>query len=439
MHILISTIGSGGDIHPFIAVARELARRGHHAEMLVNPIYEARIRAAVRDGEGVPIRVRPAGAAELYREVERDPRIAHPRRSTRFILDQLMRQAVPTTVEACENAVRERKPDVLFRHHVSIGSRWVARRHGIPVVTGVLAPLFFFSRLEPALFKGWPFENAPPWVRHLRYRLGRATMRHVFDRPLRRQRRELGYPDERDCFYREITDAEAMIGMWSPAFRPPLADDPAGSRIAGFCFFDDLPSDDPHATSIADPTRELDRFLDSCDRSNDPPIVFSLGTVISHHGRRFYAAAAEAARLLDRRAVLLGPRADQLPPSLPAGVIAAPYAPYSRIIPRASALVHHGGIGTTAQCLRAGKPMVVVPHIADQFDHAARGKRLGVSETVHESRVTPERLASALRLVLNEASCARAASMAGAIAREDGPSLVADAIERAAKATPRVT
>ncbi len=442
MRVLITTIGSGGDIHPYIAVAQELARRGHETEMVANPIYEARIREAVTSSDGPPIRVRHLGTIEQYREIESDPRIAHPRRSTRFILDQLMREAVPPTVEACEEAVREFKPDVVFRHHVSIGSRWVARRHNIPVATGVLAPLFFFSRQEPAVFKGWPFENAPPWVRHLRYRIGRATMRMVFDRPLRRQRRDLGYPDERDCFYREIVDAESLIGMWSPAFRPPRLDDPRDAKIAGFCFFDEVPHGDQHAISTSNhrdartnEERNLDRFLDECERANEPPIVFSLGTVISHHGRRFYHAAARAAQTLDRGAVLLCPRRDQWPVDLPKNVIAATYAPYSKILPRAAALVHHGGIGTTAQCLRAGKPMVVVPHIADQFDHAARCRRLGISATVSESRATPDRLVAALQSVLNVESRSRAKALGEAITREHGPALAADSIEQAARST----
>jgi UDP:flavonoid glycosyltransferase YjiC (YdhE family) len=137
-----------------------------------------------------------------------------------------------------------------------------------------------------------------------------------------------------------------------------------------------------------------------------------------------------AARALGRRAVLLCPRPDQAPTELPPGVHVAPYAPYSRLLPRAAVLVHHGGIGTTAQCLRAGRPMVVVPHIADQYDHAARCRRLGLSATVKESRVSPASLVDALRLVLTPEPQARAGAMASAIARDDGPCRVADEIER---------
>ena len=70
MRILLCTIGSGGDVHPFIAVARELARRGHETEMVVNPVYEARVRAAAGPGDGPPIRVRPLGSSETYRQIE---------------------------------------------------------------------------------------------------------------------------------------------------------------------------------------------------------------------------------------------------------------------------------------------------------------------------------------------------------------------------------
>ena len=88
------------------------------------------------------------------------------------------------------------------------------------------------------------------------------------------------------------------------------------------------------------------------------------------------------------------------------------YAPYSEILPRGALTVHHGGIGTTAQCLRSGRPMIVVPHIADQFDNAARAAALGVSRTI--ARPAVDRLTHAIAAVLASQSMAHAAMQTAA-------------------------
>lgn len=427
MRVLITSIGSGGDVHPFLAIGRELSRRGHEVEVAVNPVYEGRVRAAVDPAEGRALRFRAVGTIEQFREVEADPRVADRRASTGFILDQLMRRSVPDTIEAVEASVREFAPDVILRHHVSVGSRWIAQKHGIPCVTGVLAPVFFFSRQDIMVLPNWPFDHVPAWVRRLRVELGRWMLRLAFDRPLNRMRREIGLRPERDAFMHDIMGTDATLGLWSPHFRGAFADDPERSTICGFAVHDV----DPHHEVHHGP---LERFLDRWGEQR--PIVFSLGTIVSHHGERFYRAAMEAATLLERPAILLGPK---LSPSDDSGrVLTLPYAPYSRVLPRAGAMVHHGGIGTTAQCLRAGVPMVIVPHIADQYDHAARVRRHGLGTSLDERLLSGHRLAEAVRAVLDEGTGGRARELARRMEGEDGARVAAELVEAAA-ARPRTS
>ena len=129
--ILITTIGSGGDVHPFVAVALELQRRGHEVEMLVNPHYRERIEAA-------GLRVRPLGTAQDLLDVLHHPHLAKPWLSPLLIIRELIGGSVGPTVEGVQASVREFKPDLIVRHHISLGSRWVAQRERIPVVTCVL-------------------------------------------------------------------------------------------------------------------------------------------------------------------------------------------------------------------------------------------------------------------------------------------------------------
>jgi rhamnosyltransferase subunit B len=112
-------------------------------------------------------------------------------------------------------------------------------------------------------------------------------------------------------------------------------------------------------------------------------------------------------------------------------VIAVPYAPYAQIFPRASAIVHQGGIGTTGQALRAGKPMLVVPYGGDQFDNGARVERLGVGHTIRRNQYQADRVAVVLRQLLESPTYPQQAAMVGQqLQQERGVQVACDAIEK---------
>jgi len=115
---------------------------------------------------------------------------------------------------------------------------------------------------------------------------------------------------------------------------------------------------------------------------------------------------------------------------LPPGVIAVDYAPYAQVFPHASVIVHQGGIGTTAQALRAGKPMLVVPWGGDQYDNAGRIDRLRVGLTIPRKRYKRDRAAMALTQLLQGSSYAeRAEELGRLVRRENGVRFACDAIE----------
>ena len=122
--------------------------------------------------------------------------------------------------------------------------------------------------------------------------------------------------------------------------------------------------------------------------------------------RAFFAAAVGACRKLGRRSLLLTRYREQLPADLPAGAFHADYLPFSRVLPRACALVHHGGVGTAAQALAAGVPQLVVPLRNDQFDNADRLRRLGVARVLTLSRCRERALGRVLGELLDSAEVA---------------------------------
>ena len=176
---------------------------------------------------------------------------------------------------------------------------------------------------------------------------------------------------------RASSPAFGTLALFSPLLARPQPDWPPNTQVTGFVFYEtshELPPD-------------IEAFLDA----GDPPVVFTLGTSAVGAAGDFYDESARAAETLGCRAILLtGTDSRNLPPrKLPSSIMTAGYVPHGAVFPRAAATVHHGGIGTTAQALRAGRPMLVVPHAHDQFDNAFRVQKLGVARTVDDAGTRP--------------------------------------------------
>jgi UDP:flavonoid glycosyltransferase YjiC (YdhE family) len=171
---------------------------------------------------------------------------------------------------------------------------------------------------------------------------------------------------------------------------------------------------------------DLDRFLEA----GPPPIVFTVGFSAVTVAGRFYEESIAAARTLGHRAVLVGRRIGTQQVALPEGVFWCEYGPFSRLFPRAAAVVHAGGIGTTGLAMRAGRPMLVVPFAHDQPDNAERLRRLGVARTISGPRYSAARATAELRHILDDPSYVqRALQVGGQLQQEDGVKAACDALE----------
>ena len=164
---------------------------------------------------------------------------------------------------------------------------------------------------------------------------------------------------------------ERILCMWPSWFSSPQEDWPEGSRTTGFPFYP-LPDGS-------------DLEGDGRSAVDSPPIVFTRGSAASHQ-RPFFEAASECCRLLGRKGILVTPHADDVPRELPTGVTHLSFAPFEKLFFGASAVVHHGGIGTIAYALASGTPQIAVPIIGEQFDLGYRRERLGVGRVLTETR-----------------------------------------------------
>ncbi len=425
VRVLIATIGSAGDVHPFLGVAEELRRRGHEVAMLVNPHFEARVRA-------LGIEYFPLGTEDDLLRVLHSPRLANQRQSPYLVIEALFNNSIEPSYAAMQEAVKAWKPDAILRHHIFPTARWVGEEHKIPVYTAVLAPAMLFAPSEPMIFRS----HMPVWFQKALSRplktAGKYAMRWYVDRPVNQVRAKLGLAPMRDVLYRESHEGTRVLGLWSRHYRGPREDDPKQSQICGYCFFDRARGD---KDAVLEPA--LERFLGKAEERGRPAIVFTLGTTIVHHAREFYEIAVRACREIDRPCVLLTGK-DEAGPASARGaedVCVVNYAAHSLVMPRCAASVHHAGAGSASQAMRSGKPSVAVPFVNDEFDIAHRMENLGVSAYLPASKLARvERGARSLATALSEvttnpAFANRARELGQLIRVENGAATAAAAIE----------
>jgi rhamnosyltransferase subunit B len=210
-----------------------------------------------------------------------------------------------------------------------------------------------------------------------------------------------------------------VLALFSRLLGDTQPDYPRQTVITGFPFYDAAP------TRPADP--DLLAFLDR----GEPPIVFTLGSSAVWIADDFYPVSIAAVRALGRRALLLvGENASALRAQVPESIGVFDYAPHGLVMPRASAIVHQGGVGTTAQALRAGRPALVVPFGQDQPDNARRAARLGVARTITRGQYRVDRLVRELSLLAKPGYAERAHEVGVQVAAERGVENACDEIEK---------
>jgi UDP:flavonoid glycosyltransferase YjiC (YdhE family) len=412
--IVLTTFGSLGDLHPYLAVARGLQARGHEAVLATGECYRRKIEAL-----GIGFRaVRPDCDWVADPEVMR--RLMHPRwgliRVLRMMLP-VLRQSYEDTRAAAEGA------DLLVANLASYATRLVAEKTGLPWASAMHVPTLFFSAYDPPLLPGFPVLSqrlrflGPAFWGPLGWFLVRLT--RGLARPWYRLRKEIGLPPATEA--NPLVEGHAPLlhlALFSKRLADKQPDWPPQTVVTGFPWYDrDGQAGFPPA---------LARFLDD----GPPPVVFTLGSVVAANAGPFYEHSVAAAQRLGHRAVLILKDPRNRLSALPAGVAAFDYAPFSELFPRAAAIVHHGGIGTTGLAMRSGRPMLVMPCAWDQPDNAARAARLGVARILPRHHYTPARAAAELRLLLDKPSYARRAAAVGEqVRQEDGVQAACDALE----------
>ena len=413
MRIVLNTFGTFGDIHPYMALAMELQSRGHVPVIATSDVYREKIEGAGLQSFPVRPNLPQPGdqAADLL------DKIMEPKSGPRFLMEEVIYPAVRDSYHDLLAAVDG--ADLLITHPAAPAGALVGRKTGMPWISTVLAPFSFFSAYDPPVPPFWQ------WTRKLRV-LGPGFMKFALDLAKSRHkdtevaafREELGLSDFGSPIFEGQHSPTLVLALFSKVFATPQPDWPKQTEVTGFCFYDGR-----HETAMP---AELERFLDD----GPAPIVFTLGSSAVWVGRDFFQESIEAAKRLGQRAVLLVGDERNRPSSLPDSMLAIDYAPYEALLPRASVVVHHGGVGTTSQGLLAGVPTLIVPFAFDQSDNAEHARRLGTSRTIYRNNYRVPKVVKALRDLLEQPEYARnATEISKQLKQENGPARAADQIE----------
>ena len=397
--LVVTTSGTLGDFVPFLALAKALQSRGHDVVMAVNP---AMVASATASG----LRAIPCGRQFGPEEVrQRAALFDRPEPATeeeireRFRELELARTA-RDLVAACQGA------DAVIASSIQGTASWVEELIHIPWISATIFAMEFPH-------EGVPLPGDSPYWPLL------VEARNV-------ARAELGLESvPADDWEGRYWSKRLVLIASSRYFSQPVLDAFPQARQTGFW---SAPSSE--VENAIDP--ELRAFLDA----GPPPLVLSFSSQPVRDPAAVVAMHAKAARRLGLRLVIqkgwAGFDRAMLGEDFEDGSIHfAGQVPHDLLFKRALAVIHHGGIGSTAQALRQGRPALVEPHCNDQFFNAQRIQALGVGAALFPGQVTAESLEETLRgFVLTDSAFQRAEAIQEWLRAEDGVDAACQRIEK---------
>ncbi|MBW4685219.1 MAG: glycosyltransferase [Komarekiella atlantica HA4396-MV6] len=411
--VVLTAFGTLGDLYPAMVIALELQNRGHHVVIATTEGYRSKVEEIGIRFHALRPEIPPSMGAE-WTSLLLDPFIDDQGLMDLFCSSQ--RQTYDDLIKAVQGA------DLLVSINCTVVvAPLVAQKTKMRWISCVVDPFYIaedFLGITPFAWVNRAF------VELMTFLVSFIASVLLIHKHISHLRAELGLPQvKRHTFFSDLFSPELVLALYSPVIAKRRSDYPANTQITGFTFDRELPNQELSPT--------LAEFLDS----GSPPIVFTLGSsaVYAADAEKFYTQSVLAAQKLGYRAVLLvGDNTQNLPSNpLPKGIIAVNYAPHSEIFPRAALIVHQSGMGTTAQALLAGIPMLLVPYEYEQPDTAARLVRLGVGRMLKPKQYHADRVTIELNKLLTQPQYkVKALEVRNRIQSEKGVQTACDAIEK---------
>jgi len=398
MRFSIHTLGTRGDIQPYLALSRGLRARGHEV-LVVAPAQFAEMVAA----KGVAFAPLPAEFLAVFDSAEAKKVIGRSGTGfgAGFKLLNYYREIGRRLLDAEWVAARTFAPDAILFHPKALGAPHIAAKLRIPLFLASPLPGFTYTSAFPTPIL--PFGSLG--------RLNRpshALMIHgggiIFAKTIRKWRADALGLSSRG----KAAPLTGTLYGYSPHVLSKPNDWSADIAVTGYWFLDTLDWT---------PDTELADFL----ASGEPPIYIGFGSMPGVDPQRMTSLVVQGLKRARKRGLLatVGGALGQIEPSQHIYVIAG--APHDRLFPLMHATLHHGGAGTTGAALRAGKPTAICPYFGDQPFWARRVDALGVGpKQLDKNAMTADDLAAAFLTMDDFGMRTRAAEVGAAIRAEDG-------------------
>lgn len=401
MRILLAPFGSRGDVEPLVALGLGLVARGHSAEVVAPADF-----ATFVTSYGLPFRRGGPPFRDAFDGTQ----------SELFPLRAAMR-AVSEQFSALEAACALARPDAIVSSMMQFAGPSIAQILGVPHYYTVFCSNYLKSRAYA--FVGLPFRHAPWWFQRAVW-AGQDVLTPPFARPLNALRRARGLPPVRSL-YRHLMESGPLFVAADPAIAPLPADGVANART---------PVHETGAWRLP-VSGTLDETLERFLADGPPPIYVGFGSMVHRDVRGLSRLVRRAVEDAGVRAVLAAGWSGLGAAERPRDSIVIGEVSHDLLFPRMAAIVHHGGAGTTTSAALAGRPQIIVPHIADQYFHGYRMAELGAAPPpLRLFGLGAGALSRALRRAVFEPGFAEhAAALAGRMNRS-GVANAIDVIER---------
>jgi len=386
-HFVIATVGTAGDVFPFIEIARHLLGKNHKVSFITNPYFHNPVTST-------GLSLIPFGNTEQLIALMNDPNMWNPRTGFRVVWAKVIQPNI-LCIRSYIQSLEPKEEVVILSHPALLALANLARadRKNVKVVLFHLCPTVIRSYFNK-LALGGPItlpDNFPRVLRRLLYLLIDTLCLDIgVVTSINKERRRLRLTPITHYFPHLQNAADLYVTLfpeWYSSTKPDYPKPLINGNFVTCASSTDLVSDD------------LSQFLDA----GPPPILVTAGSG-NMHARKLFEVGVDVAKKLGVRAIFLTKFREQLPRDLPDSMAWQEQLPFTRVLPRVATIVHHGGIGTVAEACKAGTPQIIVPSAYDQFDNGVIVRDLGVGQPIAMQSLTRSRLLEKLSEVMGSKS-----------------------------------
>lgn len=424
MNIFILTFGTHGDVQPYVALGKGLQAAGHRVTLCASSNFAPFVTAhGLEYGYMNDDFIKLIDSASGRDAIESGGSIFGMAKAAVKLLKKakaLIRGLLDDSWKAAQAA----EPELVIFHPKVPGSH-IAEKLGVPAIMAIPIPLLVPT--AEAVAMGMPDLRLGRWYNRLSFKLVHKGY-HMYDDALNDFRtKALGIGKlPKKTTPLEMSDGTPIpvLHAYSESVSPRPGDWPATAYITGYWFLE--------SANDWQPPTALQEFL----AAGEPPVYIGFGSMAGRKPQRLAAIVIEALQQAGRRGILATGWGGLDASRLPETVLQIEQAPHDWLFPRVAAVVHHGGAGTTAAGLRAGRPTIICPFIVDQPYWGERVLALGVgSQPIPQKKLTAQNLAAAIHQVTGSQEIRqRAASLGEKLREEDGIAKAIAIIEQLAQA-----